>query len=85
MMERDKINFKRVARQGAYEIASASLKRLCVNATPLSNTNLCLFIEFANDDAMFWATMAQVMQDVSSTTVVTREQKIGWELSKLML
>lgn len=71
-MERDEINRKRVARRESYEILSASLERLCLNVTQQSNTDLCLFIDFANDDAMFRATMAQLMQDVSST-VVTRE------------
>lgn len=82
-MDGGKINLGCVARQGTYEIVSTNLKRLCVNVPQLSNTYLCLFMDFANVDLMFRVTMAQVMQDVSSIIVVTREQKRRMRIKQL--
>lgn len=71
-------------RDGACDIVSTNPERLCVNISQLSNTNLCLLADFAAHVPLFWVAMADVMQDVSSTTLVTREHKIGWEKHKWM-
>lgn len=63
-----------LACQEANEIVRANLWRVCVNATQLRETDLSLFTDFANDESEFRVTVAQMMQDVFSSTV-TQEQK----------
>lgn len=72
-----------VARQGAYEIGSASPERGCVNFTQLSNMDLWFFIHFVEGNSMFRVIMVQVMEEVSSTTIVTREQKRKVEIEQM--
>lgn len=74
-MEGEKIGLVCIPLQKANNIVSTIFKQLCVCITLLSSTDLYLFMDFADDPAMFWVTMAQVMKDDSSTTVVTKEQK----------
>lgn len=69
-MEGEGIILGYVDRRVAYEIVSANLKRLCLFVTQLSNTDLCIFMVFVKDTSIFRVTMAQVMEDVFSTSVV---------------
>lgn len=74
-MEGDKSSLGCDACQGKYKLLDANLKIMCVSVMQLSNTELCLLMDFTNDDSMFTVIMAQVMRDITSTTVGTREQK----------
>lgn len=77
----DTFNLGCVARQRGNKIVSGIPKQL--SATQRSSTDLPIFIDFPNDNSMFRATMAQVMLDVSSTTVVTQKQE-RWMVIKQM-
>lgn len=57
-MKEEETNHGSDARLRAYENGSANLKRPRVRATRLSNTNLCLFMDFGQDNLMFLFIMA---------------------------